>query len=168
MSPSNRPLIFIFYFCHLVFERKKHTFLAVEVKRDKAETLILSINMILVICIPEAKQIGRQVLFIRRIYGKWTFSFSASLYLTFHILSDAVIVMSSLCFSLSFSLTQRNSTVYNISFVVPTSIQSNKINQNCLARSFCQPATLVSSREKQVVNAREFFTGVIRYRAGFV
>lgn len=48
---------------------------------DKAKTLILSINMILVICIPEAKQIGRQVLFISRIYSKWTFfsSFSSSL-----------------------------------------------------------------------------------------
>lgn len=88
-------------------------------------------------------------MFIRRIYSKWTF-FSFSLYLAFHILSDAVIVMSSPCFSPSPSpRTRRNSSVYNIPFV-HFSIQSNKINQKCLARPF-----LIVSAERSAATARQ-------------
>ena len=57
----------------------------------------------------------------------------------------------------SLSLLQRNSTVYNIPFVVHTSIQSNKINQKCLAETFFTLAcdygqqSRKASRKKQII-----------------
>lgn len=142
--------------------------------------------MILVICIPEAKQIGRQVLFIRRIYSKWTFfplRFIVALFNVSYFIWCGYCYVKFVFFPLYLSLSlshfsdfsarkeRRNSSVYNIP-LFNFSIQSNKINQTCLERPFLIVARTVSSREAITTSAivnetrsrREFLTGVIRYR----
>lgn len=147
LSPSNvsfRMLILVFSIGFFLPESMSLSsfFVKCDKAKKKTETLILSINMILVICIPEAKQIGRQVLFIRRIYSKWTFfllRFVALFNVSYFIWCGHCYVKFVFLFFLSphsFLLTRSKKEkgiplVYNIPFV-HFSIQSNKINQKCL------------------------------------